>query len=195
MPLLPKRLALPCALAFAVACQSTDDDPGSLPPSALDMTLIVAPVIDDPLDSAAIARTLRAQNAADLAYSKPVRASHVRGNHARFTPSALTDANTATYWSTDDFVTSADATVEFGEPTSFDHVLLAEHPDFGERVGAWTLSVRAGGDWRDVARGSGIGAVRVVRFERATGDALRLSIDDAIGCPALSAIEVYAHSD
>lgn len=185
----------PLVLGILGSCASTQD-PSALPPQPLEEGLLVEPSLDYDLASAREkAAWLRTHSECDHAYRVPVMASNTRGENARFAPSALTDGDDATYWTTDDLVTHATATLEFGEATTFDHVVLKEREALGRRIGDWSLAVRpSDGDspeWIEVARGFSVGPARVVTLEPTTTDALRLSIQ-AEACPVVESIEVYS---
>jgi len=138
-----------------------------------------------------LARILQSTFVVDHARRRPATASNVRAGEERFAAAMLTDEDPATYWATDDNITSAEVTVELAEPTAINRVLLQEHIELGQRVRQWTLAVRAEGEWQDVASGTTIGHKRIACFPTLTADAVRLTIDDSRACPALETIGVF----
>jgi alpha-L-fucosidase len=86
--------------------------------------------------------------------------------------------------------------VPVGAGRSFDVVMLQEDIRQGQRVEAFTLEVCAAGACREFARGSTIGYKRLLRFPEVRIDpardaSIRLTIGQARGTPAVSAIGVY----
>ncbi len=128
----------------------------------------------------------------DLAPRGRAEASCVRGGDRRFAAARLTDGDPGTYWSTDDGVARAEATLAFRRPVTFDVVSLREHLPLGQRVEAFAVDVWTGSQWRRVAAGTGIGNRRLVRLARpATAESVRLRITRAAACPAISEFGLY----
>lgn len=160
--------------------------------------LLNFPVDDRGLVPAADARQLRGLTsvlrstfAVDHAIGQQVKASNVRGNYGLFAATNLTDDDSATYWSTDDDVSTAEVTIELGRPTSINRVQFQEHIELGQRIRRWSLAVRSVGKWREVADGTTIGHKRIACFGTTDADAIRLSILDSRACPVLESIGVY----
>jgi alpha-L-fucosidase len=55
----------------------------------------------------------------NLVKNAKIKASNVRGNAALYSASNAIDNNMQTYWATDDSVTKASLTLDFGKPVSF----------------------------------------------------------------------------
>ncbi|MGD9635420.1 MAG: alpha-L-fucosidase [Pirellulales bacterium] len=138
-----------------------------------------------------LAKVLRSTFAVDHAQGGRVTASNVRRETAQFAAANLTDDDPATYWATDDDVTSPTVTIEFQQPAAFNRVVLQEHIALGQRVRAWTLAVRSDGKWRDVGDGTTIGHKRIACFPTVTADAVQLSVRDSRACPVLENIGVF----
>jgi alpha-L-fucosidase len=138
--------------------------------------------------------------AEDLARARQATASNVRGGAGDFAAANVTDGDPATSWATDDGVTESALTIEFGEPVTFDRIVLAEHIELGQRVRAFAISAPEGdgagdgGKWREVFRGTTIGHRRIAAFDAITAAAVRLTIEDARACPVIESVEVYASS-
>ncbi|MBL8765764.1 MAG: discoidin domain-containing protein, partial [Planctomycetes bacterium] len=140
----------------------------------------------------ALSATLRSTFAQDFARGAIVRATNVRGEDAAFSPQHVVDGHAPTYWATDDDVTTAELTLEFDAPVTFDVVRLREHVEFGQRVARFTLQVGEGGEWHTIHEGSTIGARRLVKLDAPrTVGALRVRIDEALACPTLSEVALF----
>src|SRR5262245_20076648 len=120
-----------------------------------------------------------------------VKASNVRGNDARFNAEKTIDGNAATYWATDDAVTSASIELNFGRVTEFNTFLAQENIQLGQRVKKFSLEIWNGGGWETVARATTIGHKRILRFPAVKAEKLKFNIEAARACPTVTNIEVY----
>jgi alpha-L-fucosidase len=128
----------------------------------------------------------------NLAKTARATASQIRGHEQIFSPQNLLDDKRETYWATDDGVTTAEVTLEFNKPVSFNIVRLREYLPLGQRIDDWALDVWQDDKWQEFAKGSAIGACRLVRSTRHTTVKIRLRIAKAQACPAISEFSVYA---
>ena len=155
-----------------------------------------------PVDSArgaAFYETIQQTFAHDVAHAATVTASNVRGNDPRFSADNTIDNNPETYWATDDSVTTASLTIDFGCPTEFNRFLAEEYIPLGQRVRKFRLEALVDGQWQplkdslaDTDDGlTTIGHRRIVCFPTVTATQLRLTILDSKACPLLSRIGVY----
>jgi alpha-L-fucosidase len=135
---------------------------------------------------------LRATFANDMAAGRPVIATDVRGESARFAANNLTDGKPSTYWTTDDSITKASVEITLAKAEAINHVVFQEHIKLGQRVRAWTLEAHIDGAWRQICDGTTIGHKRIARFPTVNADAVRLSIDDSRACPVLESLSIYA---
>ena len=69
--------------------------------------------------------------AINLAQKTKVEASNIRGNAKEFGAAMAVDGNKDTYWATDDSVTKASLTIDFGKPTSFNRFGTARESLYG----------------------------------------------------------------
>ncbi|MFB3785196.1 MAG: alpha-L-fucosidase [bacterium] len=127
----------------------------------------------------------------DLALNKPARASNFRWNDKRFGPEKALDGDPATYWATDDGVTSASLEVDLGQPTTFDRALIQEPIALGQRVFAYSIEALAGEAWKTMVEGTTIGYKKLDRFKPVTASKVRLSIWQSRACPVMAAFGVY----
>jgi hypothetical protein len=131
----------------------------------------------------------------DLAAGRPAAADQVRGGSAEYAAARAVDGDPDTYWATDDDVRQATLTVDLGEPTAFDRVMLQEAIALGQRVKGFAveaLVAEAGAErWIELGRGLTIGHKRLLRFPAVTARAVRLRIEDARACPVISRFGVF----
>jgi alpha-L-fucosidase len=127
----------------------------------------------------------------NLALGAKVKASHVKDNHPAFAADKITDGDKATYWTTDDWTTSADVEFDLGGDRTFNVAELAEHIQVGQRIGAFVLEAWDGSNWKEFARGTTVGYKRLLRFGDVTTSKVRLRILDSRVCPTLSGFGLY----
>lgn len=138
-------------------------------------------------------KMLRSTFQNDLARGSKVKASNVRGNDRAFGEDHLIDGHRATYWATDDAVTTPDVTLELPREMRFNVVRVREHTPLGQRVGAFAVDVWKDGAWSSFATGTSVGICRILRSDQAvTTKRVRLRITDAAACPAISEFALFA---
>ncbi len=130
--------------------------------------------------------------AENLAAAAAVRASNVRGGAAAFAAAHVADGDRATYWAADDGVTGARVELDFGKPRRFDHVVLQEYVELGQRVRAFEIEARVAGVWTPITEGTSIGWKRILHFKPVRAAGVRLVIREAAACPAIATVGVYA---
>jgi alpha-L-fucosidase len=127
----------------------------------------------------------------DLARGRPAVASNVRGGAPQFAATRALDAEPGTYWATDDGVRAASLEVDLGAAATFDRVLLQEPIALGQRVKSFVIEAEEGGAWKEIARGKTIGHKRIVRLPPRSARRIRVRVEDARGCPALSRLGLF----
>ena len=129
--------------------------------------------------------------ATNLAFQKSVTATQVRGGAETYQASNVTDDDSQTHWATDDGITEASFTIDFGEPTSFNRLLIQEPIAFGQRVKQFSVEAEVNGVWISLSRNATIGYKRILRFPRTEASRIRINIEDAKACPLISNVEVF----
>ncbi|MCM5527577.1 alpha-L-fucosidase [Parasegetibacter sp. NRK P23] len=145
----------------------------------------------DELAALEMAAAVKKTFANNLALKASASAEHVRGNDKRFGAAMAIDKNPATYWATDDGVTTASLVLDLPAPVVFNRFLVQERISLGQRVKSFTVEVFADGSWKEVAAGTTIGYKRILRFPGVKASKLRFNIKDAKACPAISTIGLY----
>jgi alpha-L-fucosidase len=128
---------------------------------------------------------LDATFATNLARGKPAAASNVRGNDPAHGADKALDGDPATYWTTDDAVTSASLEVDLGAPVTFNLSMLQEHIALGQRVEAYAIEAWDGQAWRVIAQGTTIGHKKLDRFPDVTASRVRVTLRQARANPTL----------
>ena len=82
-------------------------------------------------------------------------------------------------------------TLRWPEPRRMDRVVLREEISQSQRIERFHLEVPEGAGWRTVARGTVVGAKRIIPVPGLCADCLRLVVDDARVRPALAFLGVY----
>ena len=100
----------------------------------------------------AFADAVKKAFAVNLAAKTKATASNVRGNAKQFDAAKAIDGNKETYWATDDDVTKASLTIDFGKPTTFNRFLVQEYIRLGQRVKAFTVEALVDGNWKEMAK-------------------------------------------
>ena len=137
------------------------------------------------------AKAVKKAFAVNLAENAKAEASNVRGNSKEFLADKAINGDKYTYWATDDSVTRASLTMDFGKPTTFNRFLAQEYTRVGQRVKAFTVETLADGNWHEVAQATTIGYKRILRFPTVTATQLRFNIVDSKSCPVISNIGIY----
>jgi alpha-L-fucosidase len=128
----------------------------------------------------------------DLAAGKPVSASNTRGDDPAFAAGNTVDQDPDTYWAADDDQKTATLEIALEEPTPVNYFLAQEYIPLGQRIAKFNIAAHVEGNWVQVAEGTTIGNRKVVRFPTVTADAFRLEITDALACPTIHTIELFA---
>ena len=137
------------------------------------------------------AKAVKEVFAINLAENTKAEASNVRGNAKEFGADKAMDGNKDTYWATDDGITKASLTIDFGKPTTFNRFLAQEYIRLGQRVKAFTVEALVDGNWKELAKATTIGHKRILRFPSVKATQLRFNITDSKSCPVISNIGIY----
>jgi alpha-L-fucosidase len=138
-----------------------------------------------------LAKAVKESFTVNLAKKMKADASNVRGNANEFGAAMAIDGDKDTYWATDDDVTKASLTIDFGKPTAFNRFLVQEYIRLGQRVKAFTVEALVDGNWKELAKATTIGYKRILRFPTVEATGLRFNITDSKSCPVISNIGIY----
>ncbi len=129
--------------------------------------------------------------AKDLAQGATIASLQTRGGDEAYSPRNLLKADKS-YFATDDEVKSATIELAFPRSVRFDRILLQEQIELGQRVKAFRIEAAIGGNWREIARGTTIGAKRIICVPATDAERLRLVVEDARACVTLQRLGVFA---
>jgi alpha-L-fucosidase len=125
----------------------------------------------------------------DLAKGKSAQSTQYRGRN--FIASFVDDGDPDTYWAASDDVKSASVTINLGERTEVNRILIQEYIKLGQRVSRFSVYAMVDEKWVKVTEGTTIGHKVICRFPVVLTTDIRLTIDDSRACPAISNIELY----
>ena len=89
---------------------------------------------------------------------------------------AALDGNPATFWSAPAGSHDAVLEADFAKPLAFDHTLVMEWLNDGQRVEHFRIEAWTGKDWIPIVEGQAIGHKRIDRFAPVTASRIRLNI-------------------
>jgi len=100
----------------------------------------------------------------DLARGENVKifADSRRGDSDKFGPEKAIDGDYDTYFATDDSITTATITVDFGKSMDIKGVILQEYIPLGQRISSYTLECFNGRKWVQVASQGTIGYKKLI---------------------------------
>lgn len=127
----------------------------------------------------------------NFARGRKATASNTRGNDASFGPELALDGDSATYWATDDGVTTAELVVPLAERTNVNVIRVKEAIALGQRVEEFAVDYWTGSEWKEFAKGTTIGPRRILRTETVSTDKLRLRIVKSGASPCISEFGAY----
>ncbi|HKL33914.1 MAG TPA: discoidin domain-containing protein, partial [Tangfeifania sp.] len=138
-----------------------------------------------------LAKAINADFDENLALSKNVSATNVRGNSKKYAAANVTDDNPDSYWATDDQVKTASLEIDFQQPIEMNRFLVQEDIRLGQRVKEFSVEAFINDEWKEVAHETTIGRKRILRFPNITAHKLRFNVIDSKACPVITNIEVY----
>jgi alpha-L-fucosidase len=118
-------------------------------------------------------------------------AGSFRGNSKQFSADKLIDGNKETYWATDDDVTAESFEIAFSNVKKVSYVTLKEYIKLGQRVRSFSIDAWQNDSWQEIANGTTIGYLRIVKIDPVETIRIRVNILDARACPVLSEVAIY----
>jgi alpha-L-fucosidase len=128
--------------------------------------------------------------AVNLATGAKVSTSSSRG--ASYAASQLLDGNYDSYWAAAAAQTRATVELDFGQPRSFNRILIQEYVNLGQRVSAFTVEKEVEGKWLPLAKGTTIGYTRILRVPDTQAQKIRINFLEGKGEPLIADLGVYA---
>jgi len=140
----------------------------------------------DAANLAAYQRRIAAIFAYDLARTAVEVSGPARRPGAQFAPRNLIDGDPASFWATDDAVTTPEATLDFAAPIRFNVIGLAEYLPLGQRVAGFAVDAWRDGRWQEIGCGTAIGNRWLIRTADIETPRVRLRVTAAAACPAIA---------
>ncbi|MCG8554474.1 MAG: alpha-L-fucosidase [Proteobacteria bacterium] len=131
---------------------------------------------------------------ANLALGARATASNVRSAHPQFDPAKTTDADTTSYWATDDGLGQASVTLELAQEQSFDRIMIQEPIWLGQRIEHFAVEAEQLGQWRQLTDGSTVGYKRLARVPATRARRVRFSFRTARSALAISNLGLFKAS-
>lgn len=131
--------------------------------------------------------------AVELAKGKKAAASDSRGKD--FRPENAIDGDPDTYWATNDDQTAGEITIDLGQETEVNRILLQEYISLGQRVQEFRVDALVNGEWNMLVDGTTIGYKVIRKFPVVKTSKVRLIISKSKACPVISNIELYRSPD
>ncbi|MBI5008366.1 MAG: discoidin domain-containing protein, partial [Bacteroidia bacterium] len=125
----------------------------------------------------------------EVARGKKINASHCRGKG--YHSSNINDGDPSTYWSTVDSQLSADFTIDLGEPTDVNRILLQEYIQLGQRVQEFSVDALVDNEWQKVTEGTTIGYKVIRKFPVVKATRIKVTISKSKACPVISNVELF----
>jgi len=145
----------------------------------------------DPVDSL---RLVEFRAALDLVFREDLAAGASVSGPARgrgFEPENMLDGDYGRYWAMPDGEKVAALEFSLDGEKTFNRVLLQEYIPLGQRISAFRLEALTRDGWQEIGRETTVGYKRIVLTPTVTATALRLTIDDALACPAMTRMALY----
>ena len=125
-----------------------------------------------------------------------LRASNVRGYNTIYGTKNLLDGRDETYWATDDDFPTPYLTMTFNQPITFDLFQMKEHIRLGQRIEEFVLEVDDNGQWKEIHKGTSVGARRIVKFDTPiTAQKIRLRITKCPVAVVISEMGIYKEAN
>ena len=125
----------------------------------------------------------------DLAVNADFAVSSSRGQG--FGAKAMQGEN-ASYWATEDGVTSGEVTLAWDSPVEIKYVMIQEHIALGQRVKEFAIDIPTADGWQQITNGTTVGYKRIIPIDGdIASDRLRIRFLDARGPITIDRIAVY----
>jgi alpha-L-fucosidase len=124
------------------------------------------------------------------------KAVNVRGYNSVYSAKNILDGRPETYWATDDDFKTPEVTIDLNQPITFDIISLQEYIKLGQRIEEFAVDAWQGTEWKEIHKGTSIGAKRLVKLEAPiTSAKVRLRITKSPVSVAISEFGLYKDSE
>ena len=129
---------------------------------------------------------IRATFRDNLASGARARATATKGNDVKFEAARTVDNDPGTFWTTDDWATTAEIEYDLGAKKRFSLAMLQEHLKSGQRIEACAFDAWLDGAWKELGTGTTVGYKKFLRFVSVETDKVRIRILQSRVAPTLS---------
>jgi alpha-L-fucosidase len=129
---------------------------------------------------------IRATFRDNLATGAKAKATRTKGTGGQFDAAKTVDADKDTYWTTDDWTTSAEIEYDLGGNRRFSLAMLQEHLKSGQRIEACAFDAWIDGAWKELGQGTTVGYKKFFRFAPVETDKVRVRVLESRVAPTLS---------
>lgn len=113
-----------------------------------------------------------------------------------FAVKTMLDNNRQTYWASKDDVTTPELVLSWSKPVSFNVLSIREAIALGQRIEEFALDIWENGDWKEIHRGTSVGALRLVRLPKYhTTEKIRVRITKSPVAVTISELGVYTEPE
>jgi len=131
----------------------------------------------------------------NLALNKKVIVSGTWNAEEKYQAANITDEDMSSFWAASEDEEILVITIELGRKEEFDRIMLQEPIGYGQRISAFSIEVKSGKKWKQVAEGTTIGYKRLLRINKIKSDELRIHLTSYNNTPAISNFGLYLASE
>ncbi len=125
----------------------------------------------------------------ELAQGKKASSDVSRGKGYR--ASNVNDGNPETYWATPDDKSTGSITIDLGQETGVNRILVQEYIKLGQRVQEFKAEAFVDGTWKTMVDGTTIGHKIIRKFPVVLTSKVRFTVSKSKACPLISNIELF----
>jgi alpha-L-fucosidase len=127
----------------------------------------------------------------NLAQGGSATATRTRGNDPTFAAQNVLDENNATFWTTDDSLSTGELQINLPASRTFNIIALREPVAYGQRISSYRIESWQNGSWAALSQGTTIGNKKLERVAKTTAMKIRIIIEKSKACPLLSEVGLY----
>jgi len=125
----------------------------------------------------------------ELAQGKKASSDVSRGKGYR--ASNVNDGNPETYWATPDDKSTGSITIDLGQETGVNRILVQEYIKLGQRIQEFKAEAFVDGTWKTMVDGTTIGHKIIRKFPVVLTSKVRFTVSKSKACPLISNIELF----
>ncbi len=125
----------------------------------------------------------------ELAQGKKASSDISRGKGYR--ASNVNDGNPETYWATPDDKSTGSITIDLGQETGVNRILVQEYIKLGQRIQEFKAEAFVDGTWKTMVDGTTIGHKIIRKFPVVLTSKVRFTVSKSKACPLISNIELF----